>query len=207
MGRVTAPIGLGQRLLAPAAAEFMVQHPKVTLDLVFDDHSIDLVAHRFDIALRAGWLPDSSFRSRRLARLSMVLCASPRYLQRAGTPSKPADLVRHTFIGFAPLGQALPLLLTRGRAKRQARVHSRVCANDGEALRVMAKGDVGLTVLPRFWVDDDLADGSLVCVLPEWHMEPAQVHALHTHGANPPQKVTAFIQTLAERASERLARP
>ncbi len=203
--RVTAPIGLGQRVVAPAAARFLGVHPKVTVELEFDDHVVDVVGRRFDVALRAGWLPDSSFRSRRIGRLKMVLCASPEYLDRRGMPQRPEDLPAHDWIGFAPLGQSQSLALARGRARRQVRVDGRVCANDGEALRVLAVGGVGVTVLPRFWVADDLQRGRLVAVLDEWRMEPAVVHALHTHGANPPRKVTAFLDVLAEGAPADLA--
>jgi DNA-binding transcriptional LysR family regulator len=202
--RVTAPVGLGQRLVAPAVARFVGQHPQVTADLVFDDHVLDLIERRFDVALRAGWLPDSSFRSRRIARLDMVLCASPSYLERASTPQRPKDLVDHAWLGFAPLGQALSLSLSRGRAQKQVRVVCGISANDGEALRVLAVGGVGLTALPRFWVDNDLRAGHLCAVLEDWSMEPAVVHALHTHGANPPRKVTAFLDVLVEQAKASL---
>jgi len=205
--RVTAPVGLGQRLVAPAVARFLSMHPKVTVELVFDDHVVDLVERRVDVAVRAGWLTDSSFRSRRVGRLEMVLCGSPAYLQRAGTPTAPKDLAAHDWIGFAPLDQSLPLTLSRGRARRQVRVSGRVAANDGEALRVLAVGGVGLTALPKFWVAQDLSAGALVGVMPEWTMEPAVVHAIHTHGANPPRKVTAFVDVLADVAPEALACP
>lgn len=199
--KITAPVGLGQRMVAPAVAAFMEQHRQVVVDLVLDDHVVDLVDRRFDVALRVGWLGDSSFRSRRIARLPMVLCAAPSYLARAGTPRRPEDLDRHAFIGFAPLGQPQALSLSRGRAKRKGRITARVCANDGEALRVLAAGGVGLTALPRFWIDEDLRTGRLRAVLDDWRMEPAVVHALHTHGANPPRKVTAFLDVLTEHAA------
>ncbi len=194
--RIAAPVGLGQRIVAPVVAEYLAAHPRVSVDLVLDDHLVDVIEGRFDVAIRAGRLPDSALRSRRIGRLDMTICAAPGYLERAGRPTQPRALTDHAWITFAPLGQAQPLSLTRGEAVESIRVVGRISTNDGEALRTLACGGVGLVALPTFWVEADIAAGRLQPVLPRWRLGQVTVHAVHTHGANPPRKVTALIDML-----------
>src|SRR5574343_1892116 len=93
--RVTAPGGFGRRHVAPLVPRFLALHPDVSVSLNLSDRVVDLVNEGYDCAVRVGDLPDSSLVSVRLADNRRLCVAAPAYLQRAGTPAAPADLVRH----------------------------------------------------------------------------------------------------------------
>ena len=102
--RISSPVGLAAHL-GPALAATMAAYPALSLELVVDDGLTDLIAHRIDLALRGGRLPDSSWSARRIATLDQVLCASPAYLESAGVPDSPQALAAHQWL-LAPHQQA-----------------------------------------------------------------------------------------------------
>ena len=85
--RVSAPVTFSQMYLAPALARFTRSSPGVTVDLVTDDRFVDVVTGGFDLVVRIGRLGDGGYTARKLARTGVVICASPEYLARAGTPN------------------------------------------------------------------------------------------------------------------------
>lgn len=93
--KITAPMTFGVLHVAPLISEFLSRYPKVEVDLQLEDQMVDLVAGRFDLGIRIGHLPDSNLIAKRLAPCRTVLCASPDYVSRMGSPSKPADLAQH----------------------------------------------------------------------------------------------------------------
>lgn len=111
--RVTAPVMLGRLHVAPVANEFLARHAALQLELVLLDRVVDLLEEGVDVAVRIGRLPDSSLVAVPVGHTRRVLCASPAYLKRAGTPKSPADLARHRFVSFtglAPPQEGKPVL-------------------------------------------------------------------------------------------------
>lgn len=196
--RVTAPLGAGRWLLGPAVAEFARRHPSVDIDLVIDDAARNLIEERFDIAVRIGELPDSTLRARKIATMELLVCAAPAYLSQRGIPKTPADLEAHEWIRFSPLGDPTVLEFRAGRRTQRVRLPSRIAVNDGAVLRTLTLRGLGTTVLPSFWIEDDVRSGRLVRLLEGWTLPTAPVHALHTHASRPPKKVRAFIDFLVE---------
>ena len=99
--RLAAPLSFGIAHLAPALARFAAEHPRLALDVAYSDRMVDLVAERFDAAVRIGALVDSSLVARRLAPVRLVAVASPAYLERRGVPETPADLARHDCLVYS----------------------------------------------------------------------------------------------------------
>jgi DNA-binding transcriptional LysR family regulator len=97
--RVSAPVGFANHL-APALAPFLAEAPQLRLRLLVDDAMIDLIDARIDVAIRVGRLADSSWVARRLCDFDMILCASPEYLERHGTPASPQQLPAHHWLAF-----------------------------------------------------------------------------------------------------------
>ncbi|MCB9553009.1 MAG: LysR family transcriptional regulator [Myxococcales bacterium] len=93
--RITAPQVFGEAFLTPVIATFLAQWPAVEVDVVLTDQVLDLVAHRIDLAIRAGQMPDSSFIARKLGSADSICCASPAYLEARGAPRAPTDLEGH----------------------------------------------------------------------------------------------------------------
>ncbi len=99
--KINVPVSFGNLRLAPLWGAFLERNPKVTLDIVLADRMVDLVEEGFDMAVRIARLPDSSLVSRQLASTQLIVCASPAYLARHGTPQHPADLAHHAVVAYS----------------------------------------------------------------------------------------------------------
>lgn len=198
--RVSASLPFGTLFVAPAVPEFLARNPGLSIDLSLSDTIVDLLAERVDVAIRVGDLPDSALVARRLATTRRVVCASPAYLARRGTPATPADLAGHDCLcftfrpspGFWPFqidGQAVQVPVTGG-----------LRIDNGETARQMALLGAGIARLGRFHVAADLAAGRLVALLEDHNGGDIEtIHALHVGGGPVPHRVRAFVDFLAER--------
>lgn len=195
--RVAAPMSV--RALGPIIAEFLRRHPGVEVEMVCSDRRVDLVEERFDVAIRAGALVDSSLVARRLGSARSLLVASPAYRKRSGLPEAPAELAAHACIAFG--GGAAPRVWTLDSAGKRVdvRVRPRLTVNDLELVREAALGGVGIASLPQMLCADDLRKGRLVHLLAEWASPEVPVHALYPTRRQLAPKVIAFVDLLAER--------
>lgn len=195
--RVAAPMSV--RALGPIVAEFLRRHPGVEVEMVCSDRRVDLVEERFDVAIRAGALVDSSLVARRLGSARSMLVASPAYRKRSGLPKTPAELAAHACIAFG--GGAAPRVWTLDAAGKrvEVRVRPRLTVNDLELVREAALGGAGIASLPQMLCADDLRKGRLVHLLAEWSSPEVPVHALYPTRRQLAPKVIAFVDLLAER--------
>jgi DNA-binding transcriptional LysR family regulator len=198
--RVAAPVSFGASAVAPYLPEFLAAHPGLRVELEVEDRFTDIVAGRFDVALRLANLPDSSFRARRLASSRRVLVASPAYLEKRGVPKKPADLAAHDCVVYRhQLGTPMDqwLFRKRGSETYAVRVRGTVTIDNGEVLRglVVAGGGIGLA--PVGIVNAELRAGTLVPLLQGQLAMDASVYAVMPEKRTPPAKVRAFVDFLA----------
>ena len=194
--RLSAPVGFA-RHVAPALGGVLEAHPALTLKLLVDDARIDLIDARIDLAVRFGRLADSNWVARRLCAFEWLLCASPARLQAHGTPRRPEDLLSQQWLAFAREGQALQLLLHGPHGEqRQLRVDARISSNNQLSLQQMCMAGLGIARLARVDVADELADGRLVVVLPDWMQDPLDVWAVTPQRDAQPAKVRAAIDAL-----------
>lgn len=196
---VSAPMSFGQRHVAPTLAPLLQRHPKLKLDLTLTDEQVDIVAEGYDVALRIAKLPDSSLIARRLAAAPRVLVGSPEYLERRGTPSHPRDLAEHDCLLYSLQRSGDSWVFQRGDEVDTVRVQGSLRANNGDVLRRAVVDGLGMTMLPTFLVDDEIADGRLVRVLPEWDDLSLAVYAVYPHSRHVSTKVRAFVDFLVER--------
>jgi DNA-binding transcriptional LysR family regulator len=198
--RVSAPVSFGTTHLAPATADFLTMFPDVSVNMVFDDRFVELVAEGFDMAIRIGHLADSSLRARKLAEARIFMLASPGYLDRAGVPKRPEDLAEHSLLHYSNMsnGNAWKVRLKSGE-ERMIRGTGRFTANNGEALMKAAEAGVGIVVIPSFIAAKALAAGTVVPVMPEIELDRLGIYAVHPPGRFAPPKVRAYIDFLAER--------
>ncbi len=160
--RVTAPVSFSYRYLAPAIADYLKMYPDVSIDLNLDDHYVDLVEERFDVAIRVGDLADSSLMSRKLCAIATTVCASPDYLERNGAPQTPGDLTKHNCLVYTYANQqSVWRFVDRHDREHAVRVNGRFLANNGDVLRALAVKDAGVVLAPDFIVDEDLQAGLL----------------------------------------------
>ena len=195
--RVTAPVSHGTHCLAPLIADYLKIYPEVSIDLSLDDHYVDLIEKRFDLAIRIGTLADSSLIARKLGSLSVVACASPAYLQSKGTPQTPHDLIEHNCLvyNFGSAHGAWHFLDKDGK-EDAIRVSGRFMASSPDALRTLALKDVGIVLAPDRLVDNDLASGRLVHLLPDYRTEETAVQAVYPHSQCLSAKTRTFIDFL-----------
>ncbi len=205
--RVNANVPFGQHFLLPLLPMFLQQHPQVGVDLTLTDEVIDLLEQRTDVAVRAGPLKSSSLAARRLGATRMMIVASPGYAQRHGLPGNVDDLQTHNRldIGHARAMQGWPLL--QGGQVLRVPTSGNARASNGDALRQLVLGGLGLARLAAFQVRDDIAAGRLLPVLEEANPgDLEEVHAVFLgQGGYLPLRVRAFLDFLVETVD--LARP
>lgn len=198
--RVHAPMTFGQRHMAPALGDLLARHPRLEVDLILTDELVDLVAQRVDVAVRTGGLGDSRLVARRLAPNTRVLCASPAYLARAGTPVEPEDLAAHSCLAPSFLRQADTWTLTGpGGEQRSVRVTGPVRTNNAEVVTQAALAGVGIAFSATFLTGTHLRSGKLVPVLADWRPPESAIYAVYPNAGYVSPKVRAFIDFYAER--------
>lgn len=204
--RVSAPLLLGERHLAPLLPGFLATYPDVRVELVLSDQFVNLVAEHFDVALRVGALADSALVRTRVGVAPSLVVAAPSYLARAGTPETPRDLGRHNCLRFSNLTAASEWRF-RGRSGGAVAVPviGNLELNHGGALREAAIAGAGLARLPEFLVGDALSSGALVTVLDDYCIEPVGIHLVHPAGGRPLPKVDAFVTDVGAALKRRLA--
>ncbi|HEY0061805.1 MAG TPA: LysR family transcriptional regulator [Telluria sp.] len=195
--RIQAPSSFGSEWLADAVARFSLQHPLVRPSLFVDDALLDPIRHGFDLSIRVGGIPDTSgLASRRLAPCRGVLCATPAYLARCGTPQVPEDLQRHQCLHFSHLTDGTSWHFTRGHETQTVRVNAGFTSNNGLVLQQAALRGLGIVYSTSFLAWRDLQEGRLVRVLPEWELPLNDLTALYAAGRQPSPKVRSLIDFL-----------
>lgn len=146
-----------RKKIAPLLPGFLNAYPNVQIDLHLQDEAVDLVAEGIDVAVRIGELDDSSFIARKCGEVALRMTASPDFVQQHGMPSALDEVP-----SFPCLIDMTPRHGNRWPIGRRVNVDGAVTANDGEIIRQMTLAGLGISLLPNFFVDDDLADGRLV---------------------------------------------
>ncbi|TDV26688.1 LysR family transcriptional regulator [Paraburkholderia caballeronis] len=205
--RVTMPTSFARRHVIPHLPAFLDAHPGISVDAVITDEVLNLIDSGIDLAIRIGALADSQLMARQLAPHRRIVCASPEYLTRHGTPSKPEDLADHAALCF-PIASGDRWLLVqpaaKGRAPKevQVRLSGRVRADNTDALVELAIAGCGIALLPTWSVGGPLRDGRLARVLPRWEAQPGSgnpaVWAVYARKRTVSSKVRAFIDFYAD---------
>lgn len=199
--RFAAPSSFAQLHIMPLLPEFHELYPDLTLDLRLSDTRFDAIEGSFDLALRSGPLADSSLKGRKLADDTRVLCASPDYLERHGSPATPADLAGHQLIAWSNL-EPRELVNAAGETALldPARMVCRTIMDDGDAQREATLAGAGLSMNSLWNVAHEIATGRLVRVLAGWKMNDRSVLWLvypRTNVLTP--KTRIFMDFLIER--------
>lgn len=199
--RVTLPTGFGVQFVLGPIAEFKGRFPELTLELVFLDRQVDLIAEGYDVAIRAGDLGDSRLIARKLASAERVVCGSPGYLERAGTPAAPEELSRHECLLYAYHAAPSRWKMRGPGGEREVEVSGHMVANHALMLVEAAVQDRGLFYVPVFHTADELRRGRLRRVLPGWGW-PMGVYAVYPPTPRVPTKIRLFVDFMLERMRE-----
>ncbi len=205
--RVTTTVPIGERFLAPIVADFLAAYPTLEVMVHLTDRPVDLVAERFDVALRTGLLPDSDLVARLVGTSAYRVVASPTYLARHGTPQHPTDLSAHACVRFAKVGAAVGTTWPFGKGKRavQVAVHGRLVSDDFTVLLTAAEHGVGIARLPTVVAHESIRAGRLVTLLDAHAPPPTQLHLITVNTRRPPTRTRVFLDFVHPRLMRALA--
>lgn len=200
--RFAASSTFAQRYIIPLMPEFLERYPDINVELKLSDTQVQLIEGGYDIALRNFAAEDSSLNGRRLANDIRVLCASPSYLEKYGTPATPEALSHHQLILFQNTN---PRKLVSQNGQNEYRFppdksKPRVICDDGASMRLAAKAGVGICMSSIWNIYQELNERTLVRVLPEFHIEDnSAVWLVYPKSNVLTAKVRVFIDFLVEK--------
>jgi DNA-binding transcriptional LysR family regulator len=180
--------------VAPLIAEYLALHPQMRVEYVPTDQLVDLVREGFDLSLRTTGARDSSLRATGLAELPIWCAASPAYVQARGTPRRLQDLAQHDWIAFSQLPSPWSLRLRVGARAVHVRLRGRVSAARTSAARALALAGAGIVGAPGHVLEDDVAAGRLMRLLPKAGLPSISLYAAWPGRLEPPAKTRAFIE-------------
>jgi len=200
--RVTAPLGLGRRLIASGIPEFRDRYPDIEVRLRLSDHNVDIMKEGIDVAFRLGLLEDSSLRMRGIMDCERVLVAAPAYLEKRGEPVRPEQLVddHHDCLLLRfPGAREFHWTLRTPDGPVRYDVAGPFDSDDGDVLTGWALAGRGIVNKPRFDVEPFIRDQRLKIILPDYPPPPVQLAAVYPHKNFQDPKVRLLLDFMAER--------
>ncbi|MFM0597469.1 LysR family transcriptional regulator [Paraburkholderia dilworthii] len=192
--RISAAVTFARLHVLPALKIFLDQHPKLSVDIILDDRSIDLLEQGVDVALRMGTLDDSTMTARRILRGRRLVVGTPRYFAEAGIPMTPAELSRHQAVVYSLRGGGESWSFSSSDGSEVAvTVSGRVAVSAAEGVRTAVLGHMGLAVASEWMFSPELADGTVQAVLTQWTLPPIDVWAVFPSGRMATSKARAFV--------------
>jgi DNA-binding transcriptional LysR family regulator len=192
---------LARNFVLPRLSEFLADYPDIELFVSEGDRLVDLVREGIDCVVRVGELRDSDMVARRLTVLDEVTCAAPSYLARRGMPTSIDALAGHRMVGFhsSATGAVLPLEFTdAGDALRYVALPVAITVNSADNYAAMVKLGFGLAQVPRYRIAGELAEGSLIEILPNHPPTPSPVSLLYPRNRQLSPRVRVFMDWLTQ---------
>jgi DNA-binding transcriptional LysR family regulator len=204
--RVNASFGFGRARIAPAISDFVARFPSMKIQLHLTDRPMSLQEEGFDLGIRFGEVPDARVNARLLMKNRRIVCASPDYVKRHGTPLLPHDLTRHACIVLRENESAYGTWhFSRGKRVETVKVDGPLASNDGSAVLHWALEGRGVVVRSQWEIGEYLERGALVPLLVDWALPSADIHAIYLERNQLSVKLRTFVDFLGEylRASPR----
>lgn len=202
--KINAPHSFGQLVIAPMLPGFLESYPELEVTLSLDDRILDVIEGGFDISIRVRpSLPDSSLMVRRLGQLKQAIFASPSYLERFGTPTRPDDIAAHTVVGFTLAGHQSEWQLLGPDEPKKLALHPRIKVGSSVVLRDLLIAGCGIGTLPDFISREPVANGRLTRVLPEYELPSPEVFAVTASHMGSDPRARAFVAHLQDALNDR----
>jgi len=198
--RLDLPVQFARNLVIPRLPEFLANHPQLEMLVSTTDRRVDLLREGFDCVMRVGALRDSALVAKRIGVLEMMNCASPRYLEKYGTPRSVADLAQHLLVHYSlTFGSERPSFeYFDGNTYREQEMRSAITVNSTDAYHAACLAGLGIIQAPRTGMAASLASGGLVEVLPDLRCEPMPVSLVQGHSRQARPPVRAVMAWLTE---------
>ena len=200
--RIACSQSLAQAWLVHALDEFIRRYPQVSVDLLVGSQAVNLVEARIDLALRITNQLDPNLIARPLAVCRSVVCATPAYLAKHGTPLRSEDLAQHNCLSYAYFGRSIWEFSRAGEPHAVA-VSGNLSANESMVLLEAVLADTGISLQPRYSVSAQLRSGTLVQLLPDYEPQQLGIHALYGTRRQMPPALRALLDFLIERLADR----
>lgn len=203
--RVDLSTRMARFTVIPALPKFLEEHPSLQIELGSTDRNVDLVREGYDCVVRGGTLAESGLVVRKVVELPLVNCASPEYLRRHGKPKSLRDLERHLLVHYVGTLGAKPdgWEYEEDGQWKELPMRGQVTVNNAEAYVAAAIAGLGLIQSPRSSMEEDLAAGRLVEVLPKLRARSMPVSILYPHRRQLSRRVRVFMDWLAQTISSR----
>ncbi|WP_111564102.1 LysR family transcriptional regulator [Rhizobium sp.] len=188
-------------IVVPALCDFYQKYPDIRIDLGVGDRTVDYLAENVDCALRAGTPADQSLIARRVSEVELITCASPLYIEKYGMPSRPEELENdHYSVSYfrAQTNRTLPFEFRRDNEELEVNPRYLVSVNDSRTFVTAATRGLGIAQLPRFMIRNELENGELIQVLPEWNREPLGLYIVYPPNRHLSNKVRVFVDWMVK---------
>jgi DNA-binding transcriptional LysR family regulator len=195
--RLTASQNFAFHYLTGCISRFSELNPNISFDLVINDAIMNMIEERFDIGFRVGWIEDSDLHAIKICSFEMILCSTRKYLERHGPIRKPHDLSHHPWVGLTIFSDIRHVQLhsVSGEAC-QVTIVPKFQTNSGfTAKQLVADGSV-IGLLPDYAVIEELANGTLVRILPQWRHRPGEISAIYVSRKQMPPRLRCFLDFL-----------
>ncbi len=202
--RVALPSTFGLMHIGPAVNDFLKQYPQINFDLDFNDREVDLMQEGFDLAIRIANLSDSSLIARRIAPIQSLICVSPDYLDRMGTPQEPEALIEHQCMLYSLIRdfEYWQLINPEGQ-KVRIKLKPYLKSSSGEFLLHAAVEGHGIVLLPSFIAHQELEKGTLVTLFDGYQFPQLNAYAIYPQTHHLSQRVRTFVDFLVARFKDK----
>jgi DNA-binding transcriptional LysR family regulator len=196
--RISAAVTFARLHIMPRLPAFLGQHPALSMDVVLDDRSIDLIEAGVHVALRMGSLADSSLTARKIGQCPRRVLGTPAYFEKHGEPHLPADLSNHQSVVYNQPGGGAVWTMRKGSTEASVTLSGRVRVNVAEGIREAVFSGLGLTIASEWMFAPELKNGLVKTVLRDWMLPPMELWAVLPTGRRASAKARAFIAFLEE---------
>ncbi len=201
--KINAPFTFGILHLAPLWGDFKALYPRIKLDITLADRIVDLVDEGYDMAIRIATLENSTLISKRLASTRVILCASPGYLQKNGTPLHPKELAQHEIISYSYWAGKDEWQFDGPQGRESVKINPGIYTNNGDTCRAAALANHGIILQPSFIIGQDIRDGTLVELMPEFKSIELGIYAVYPTRKYVSAKVRLLIEFLTAQLAKR----
>lgn len=189
---------IGERIISPLVAEFMLKYPDIHIELDFSSHRVDLLLDQFDIVFRMGSIPDGLFIAKPLGEISMVTAASPDYLAKHGTLEHPQILADESHRCI--VGSVTTWFYQHARSSEmlEVNVHPALTCKNGHVMVQSAKAGLGIIRVPALYCQDEIDAGNLLPIFTDWTIPSVPFSLLYHQDKYRPQRLQVMIDFIKE---------
>lgn len=195
--KISAPTSFGILHLQQVLAEYLKKYPDVQISISLTDRLVDIVEEGIDVVLRISKLSDSSLIARKIAPCQLILCASPEFLQKFGTPATPEELTTLPCLTYSNKPYPNRWQFTGPQGEVSIKVSGPFEADNGDILKSITLAGMGISLLPDFIVGPEISSGKLQSILPDYSPGGIPIYAIFPSRRYLSAKVRTFVDFIS----------